>query len=115
MVGAVKGHRDPSDGRLHELAPSERSRLVAILAMLSSPYEGERATAALFATSFLASHKLMWADLTGLLQPVPKPAEIITPSGLPTGERRRGGARTWRGYCRRRKVAQQRHALDLKF
>lgn len=85
---------------------------MAILAMLSSPYDGERATAGLFATSFLAKHNLMWADLTGLLQPVPRASETAAPPAPPAGDRRRSGTRMWSGYCRRC-PAVQRRGLDM--
>lgn len=83
-------------GRIASLSASEQTRLVRILAMLSSPHEGERAAAGFLATAFIRKHGLMWGHLTALLCPLPdsRPA-------APT-ERRRSASPSWRGYCRRR-------------
>jgi hypothetical protein len=85
------------------LDPREQDRLAAILSRLSSPYENERATAGLLASVFVARHGLMWRDLTTLLLPI-RPALGSSVGPYPQRDRRRSGAREWRGYCRRRRA-----------
>ena len=63
------------------LTVPERQRLVAICGLLGSPFEGERAAAALKACEFLAAHKLAWADVLHAEPPLP----VIVPAD-----------RTWR-------------------
>ena len=76
----------------------ERARLANILARLASPYEGERAAAALLACAFVERHGLTWSDLVLMSQ-----AQEVQPA-LPEApqDRRHGRGRAWRGYCRRR-------------
>ena len=47
------------------LSGSDRTRLVAILGMLSSTHDGERASAALLATRMVRERNLTWGDLIG--------------------------------------------------
>ena len=89
--------------KVKALSPSEQAKLASILARLASPFEGERAAAGLLASAFIERHGLTWADLTALVQPVQQaPAKPDDP--LPTRERRRRDSKTWRGFCRRRRV-----------
>ena len=89
-----------------KLTPREQARLTSILARLASPYEGERAAAGLLASAFMEKHGLSWTDLT-IAEAAPPPAKAASPAGpspvaeKPGGDRRRGQARPWRGYCRR--------------
>ena len=85
------------------LTPRERARLAGILARLASPYESERAAAGLLASAFVAKHGLTWADLTGLLGPMPGVPDASGELPRPR-ERRRGNGKGWRGFCRRRLV-----------
>jgi hypothetical protein len=48
------------------LGDRERRKLAAILAVLSSDYEHERAMAGVIATTFLRRHNLSWLDVAGL-------------------------------------------------
>jgi len=85
------------------LTPREKARLSGILARLASPHDGERAAAGLLASAFVAKRGLAWADLVETLQPAAKaPAAPEEPP--PGRDRRRHGSRTWRGFCRRRRV-----------
>ncbi len=87
--------------KLRVLTPRERTRLVAILTRLTSPYGGERAAAGLLASAFIARHGLTWEDLTTLLRPLPEaPATLHEPP--PKQDRRHRDGWTWQGYCRRR-------------
>ena len=45
------------------LSPSERNRLIGILARLASDFDGERAAAGLLATRLLRDRGLSWDDL----------------------------------------------------
>lgn len=45
------------------LDPTSRAKLVGILGMLGSDFDGERAVAALLASRLLKSHGLTWDDL----------------------------------------------------
>jgi hypothetical protein len=45
------------------LSPAERNRLIAILGMLGSDFDGERASAALMVSRLLKSAGLIWADV----------------------------------------------------
>ena|ERR1700722_17526987 len=87
----------------HALSPRERTRLEGILARLASPYESERAAAALLASAFVARHGLTWSHLTGLLQPAAD-APAVQPSNR--------GAAEWHGY-RGTPPSRQGQALDL--
>src|ERR1700704_3170253 len=51
------------------LSPTERERLVAILGMLGSNFDGERASAGLLAHRLLTEKNLRWDDV--VLQPSP--------------------------------------------
>jgi hypothetical protein len=53
------------------LAPPELRKLVQICAMLSSPYDGERANAAALADKLVKAHGLTWADVLHAEPPVP--------------------------------------------
>jgi hypothetical protein len=70
----VSARADQTAARLQTLSPRERARLEGILARLASPFESERAAAALLASAFVARHDLTWSHLTMLLQPVPEAA-----------------------------------------
>lgn len=48
------------------LAPSERSKLVKVLAMLGSNHDGERAAAGLLAMRILATADITWGELLGV-------------------------------------------------
>lgn len=100
-------HPDRAGAAHQALTPRERARLSGILARLASPYDGERAAAGLLASAFVAKHGLAWADLTGTPQPAasaPASAPAAPKEPLPGQERRRNGSKTWRGFCRRRRV-----------
>ena len=75
----------------------ERLRLSNILGRLASPFEGERAAAALLASAFVERHGLTWFDVT-LGTPSAEPDR----TALMRQDRRTGRGRGWRGYCRRR-------------
>ncbi len=95
---AVKS--DGPCGRIGALTIAEQSRLTRILGLLASPYEGERASAALLASAFVAKHGLGWGELTALLSPVPDaPPDPGEPPAMP--DRRHHPNMQWRGYCRR--------------
>ena len=47
------------------LSPAERNRLVGILGLLASPFDGERAAAGLLATRMLRACGLSWDGLIG--------------------------------------------------
>ena len=85
------------------LAPSEQVRLAGILSRLASPFEGERAPAAVLASAFVARQHLQWSDLGVFAR-----AEAIDPVAVEPprqSERRAGpGHPGWRGYCRRRRT-----------
>lgn len=58
------------------LPAADRERLVRMLGMLGSSFEGERAAAGLLASRLLAEHKLSWADVIAggvLCRPAPAP------------------------------------------
>lgn len=99
-------HPDHVPAGLRALTPRERAKLAAILARLASPHDGERAAAGLLASAFVAKHGLAWADLIALLRPAPKSPAVpeAAPDRPPGQDRRRKGAKTWRGFCRRRPV-----------
>lgn len=113
LEATVSEHPDHIPAGLLALTPRERAKLAAILARLASPHDGERAAAGLLASAFVAKHGLAWADLIALLRPAPErpAAPEATPDRAPGQERRRKGAKTWRGFCRRRSVTPGR-ALD---
>lgn len=93
-----------------KFGPREQARLAHILARLASPFENERAIAALLATAFLARHGLTWSDLSALPQPVEASTEVREPREPRTRQvRRRLGAALWAGYCRRRKRSIKGH------
>jgi hypothetical protein len=99
---------DRSIASLHALSHRERAKLEGILARLASPYESERATAALFASEFLTKHGLTWSHLVGLLEPTRSAV------GAPTGavrKRDHGGDDKAGGYRARRGSLGQ--ALDV--
>jgi hypothetical protein len=81
--------------RLRGLSAAELTRLTRILAMLASPHDGERASAAYLASAFVAKHGLVWGDLTILLRPAPIPSPVVRQ------DERRHADPSWRGYCRR--------------
>ncbi len=97
-------HPDHACAGHQALTPRERARLSGILARLASPYDGERAAAALLASAFVAKRGLAWADLTATLQPAAR-APTVPKKPSPGQERRRNGSKTWRGFCRRRLVS----------
>jgi hypothetical protein len=102
METVVPGHTDRA--LASPLDPHEQTKLAGILSRLSSPYENERAIAGLLASVFVAKHDLMWYDLTTLLLPIHHAAVALDgPRQQP--DRRRGGNRQWRGYCRRRRAS----------
>lgn len=47
----------------NDLSPAEMSKVVALLSMLSSPYDGERANAGLLVTRLIKAKGLVWSDL----------------------------------------------------
>jgi hypothetical protein len=94
---------DSTVAELPALSPRERTRLEGILARLASPYESERAAAALLASAFVAKHGLTWSHLTSLLQPV-----ADAPDARPPNQ----GATEWHGY-RGTPPSKQGQALDL--
>ncbi len=103
--------------RNNMLTPAEQRRLEAILARLASPYEGERAAAALLASAFVQKHALVWADVVAMAHPAmsagSSPTEATTPAAPAGGtsserlsspqDRRRRNERVWQVYCRRRR------------
>ena len=80
------------------LTQREQRRLARILARLASPFDGERAAAALLASAFLANHGLSWSDVTGQTLSATEPA---LPREALHRDRRRARGATWKGYCRR--------------
>lgn len=56
------------------LSTSEREKLAHILNRLASPYDGERAAAALLATRFIAAHGLTWTEILGPAPAVHRPS-----------------------------------------
>jgi len=109
METTVAGHSGMASEE--PLAPRERIRLAGILSRLSSPYETERATAGLLASAFIAKHDMAWADLTLFLHAFPKPS-VTSGSPRSQQDRRHGGRKDWRGYCRRRRMTSG-YVLDL--
>lgn len=59
------------------VTPSDLDRFQKILGMLGSEHDGERAAAALKATSWLKEHGLSWSDMV-----VPVPVEEISEADL---------------------------------
>lgn len=100
---------DQTVAKVQALNPREQARLAAILARLASPFEGERATAGLLASAFVAKHDLTWSNLTSLLQPLP--AATGMPAISPPN-RRRAGEGGGRGYGQMR-PSPQGQSLDL--
>ena len=109
-----------SENASETLSPRERARLAGILSRLSSSFDGERAAAGLLATEFVAKHNLAWSDLVDTLRPAdvteaerqPEHAPQTAIDPLAKSDRRRGGSRLWRGYCRRHRVGRGA-AVDL--
>lgn len=99
-----------ASARLQTLTPRERERLAGILAMLSSPHDGERAAAGLLASAFVAKHGLAWADVVSSLRPITA-AGVEPCQAPPQQDRRRSAGTTWYGYCRRR-LARMGQALN---
>jgi hypothetical protein len=99
----LSGRPDQANAGLHALSARERTRLEGILARLASPFESERAAAALLASAFVAKHDLTWSHLTSLLQPV---------GDAPDGRTPNRGAAEWHGY-RGTPPSKQGQALDL--
>jgi hypothetical protein len=60
------------------LSPSERARLIGLLGMCGSAFDGERANAASLADRFLRDRKLSWADVV-----LPNAAPPVAPSPPP--------------------------------
>src|SRR4051794_18168802 len=90
METTVSGSADFSQ----KLSRREQTRLAAILARLSSPFENERAAAGLLATAFVNKHNLMWSDVVDTLRPMTDlPAVSADPRAK--HDRRRGGTRLW--------------------
>jgi hypothetical protein len=94
---------------MNGIGARERTKLAAILAMLSSDYEQERATAGLMATAFLRRYNLDWRDVAALAEgddPAPaSPAGAQPPAHLPQLMCRQAWhvePAQWRGYERRR-------------
>lgn len=59
------------------LSATERDKLVRLLGLLGSDFDGERATAAAMASRFIRERRLTWADVIGTpapLPPLPRPA-----------------------------------------
>jgi hypothetical protein len=54
------------------LSTAERDRLIAILGMLGSDFDGERASAALMASRLLKNAGLVWADVVVVPQTGPR-------------------------------------------
>lgn len=100
---------DQTAAKAHALSPREQARLAAILARLSSPFEGERATAGLLASAFVAKHALTWTHLASLLQPLPDASGM---AAKPQSNRRRAGKGGGYGYGQTR-PGPQGQALDL--
>ena len=90
------GSEGSADG-VRGLSVAERTRLTRILAMLASPHDGERASAAFLASAFVAKHGLAWGDVTTLLRPAPVAEPVVRRT------ERRHPDPSWRGYCRRRR------------
>jgi hypothetical protein len=112
----VPGPNHDSVLEMPGLTARERTRLSGILARLASPFEGERAAAALLASVFIEKHGLQWSAVTGLLevrvdratQPAARKVyPVVAAQVAVTGkvERRGSGVRSWRGYDRRRHMA----------
>jgi hypothetical protein len=93
------------------LSSCEQVRLASVLSRLASPFENERAIAGLLASAIVAKHGLTWSDVIALLRPRPIAAASLE-APQPTGDRRCGSGKNWRGYCRRhRKPAS--HNLNI--
>ena len=82
------------------LSSREQMRLAGILARLASPFDGERAAAALLANAFMHRHGLAWSDLTVFRRTVSE--QQPSPEARPPYDRRHLPGRPWQGYCRRR-------------
>ncbi len=96
-------------GMSRGLAAHDRKKLAAILAMLSSDFEQERATAGRMATDFIRRHNLTWHDVAALAEgenlgarssqsgrPPADPPKLMMP------ERWTANRACWRGYERAR-------------
>lgn len=56
------------------LSSAERDRLIRLLGLLGSDFDGERATAAAMASRFIRERRLTWADVIGAKPPAfPEP------------------------------------------
>jgi hypothetical protein len=91
------------------LGARERAKLEGILARLTSPYESERATAALFANAFLAKYGLTWSHLVSLLEPM---LETAGASAGTLGDGHHGSSDRAGGY-RARRAGSPGQALDV--
>jgi hypothetical protein len=100
---------DQTAAKPPELSPGERTRLAGILSRLASPFDSERATAALLASAFVAKHNLTWSHLATLPQPLPNTAAVV-PGPHPSLQH--DGAAHLRCY-RQVHPASQGQALDL--
>ena len=100
---------DQTVAKVQALNPREQARLAAILARLGSPFEGERATAGLLASAFVAKHELTWSHLTSLLQPLP---DASGTAAKPQSNRRRVEKGAGYGYGQTGS-SPQGQALDL--
>lgn len=63
------------------LTPEERTRLIGILGLLGSSFDGERAAAGLLASRLLRDRGLTWTDLLGEGQPREAPYRNQAGSG----------------------------------
>jgi hypothetical protein len=104
---ATRSDRTPAQPP--ELSPGERTRLAGILSRLASPFDSERATAALLASAFVTKHNLTWSHLASLPQPLSDTAGV-TPG--PQSSLQYGGTAQLRRY-RQRPPTPQGQALDL--
>lgn len=55
------------------LSSAERDKLVGLLGLLGSDFDGERATAAAMASRFIRERRLTWDDVIGTPAPLPPP------------------------------------------
>lgn len=76
------------------LSPTDRRRLVGILGLLASPYDGERAAAGLLATRLLQQRGVSWADVIG-------GGSLRVPSATQAGPVPRPAWRDALAFCRR--------------